>query len=136
MPSRVIFFVVICLIAALVGCSNPPEFGDHEARVFHRPASLIDLAVLDSGVAPNAEKKDFKKQGIVDFDTRSGRIIRVELVKRPDLTKVYVTHAGAGGAKGAKEVIDKIEAWLRHTDGFRNQPHPLKRGVPPSPRRP
>jgi len=102
----------------LTACSKPPKMGPHAMRVFRRPAALVDTAVMGSEVVPEARIKAFKKGNPQDYIGHGGRRIRVFFDRKKDVTVVMVTYRGFKGAKGAERTLDKIEAWMKETDGY------------------
>lgn len=122
MKVRLALAFAAALLALAAGCrSSPPKIRHYEAQDFDRPANLVDIAVLDSGVAPGAEKKEYLKGAIVDFATPAGRVIRVESTARGVSSRVFVSHSGPGGVEGAKEALKAITQWMEETDAFRER---------------
>jgi len=114
----------------LAGCETPPEMEHYEFREFQRPPALIDVAVLDSGVLPNAAVKEYEGGDPIDYTGHGGRRIRVLNDTEKRVTRVLVSHHGFGGPEGARLVLDRIEQWLEDTDHVLDVPARIRGGGP------
>ena len=127
---------LVCLLAAgLCGCEGgPPKLGAHETLLLNRPPSLVEMAVLDCGVAPSARREAYEGGDPVDFMGAGRRVIRVSYDPDSRATKVEVTHIGFGGPKGARKALRVIEQWMKYTDKSRKAPPKQKQPPLPMPR--
>ena len=112
----------VALFTAIAGAPpGPPKLGPHQTLVFKRPPSLVETAVMGSGLLDGSHRKEYDGDP-VDFTGAGGKRIRVSYDPKTGTTKVQVTHRGFGGAEGAKRAIHVIESWMEYTDTHRRPP--------------
>jgi hypothetical protein len=122
-------------MVGLTGCKTPPKMEHYEFREFQRAPALIDMAVLDSSVLPNAVVEEYKGGDPVDYMGHGGRLIRVVNDTKKRLTRVMVSHQGFGGPAGAQRVLDRIEKWMDLTDEVIQHPEKFRDRLPKPKRR-
>ncbi len=120
------FLLLVCLAGLLAGCSSSadPKEDTRMSRVFTRPPSLVELAVMESGVISNPKRVEAEGGDPVDFFGHNGRSIRVSHLPEQGRTRVTVSYMGFGGPEGARRVLDMIEDWMTQTDAMRDKPVP------------